>query len=251
MSGQELNVSETGSVDFRKIYEEVYGQWAYPADYQIDPAKTAMVIIDMQPAFTNSSIGYMKAFATQLNTSLDYFDSRVRELVLPNISKLLSVFRKEKMLIVYIVSWSETEDLSDMNRRQKRAIRKFEEAIGEQVWRKWNPGMNVCEEIDPQPYELVLHKRDASAFLSSMLPLVLKNAGIESVVLTGCNTNGCVFESACSAANMSYDIILVSDATACFAPTLQDEAENWISKFYGIVCTTEQTIEVLRGKSLS
>ena len=75
--------------------------------------------------------------------------------------------------------------------------------------------------------------------------MVLQNAGIETVVLTGVNTNGCVFETAVVGKNMGYDFILVNDTTACFDPRLQEEAEMWMARHFAWVRTTAETIELL------
>jgi len=241
----------SSKINFRELYEETYGEWSFITDYEIDPKKTALIVIDMQPAFTDSSIGYLKAYSKRLPTSLSYFDNRVRELVIPNIQRLLEYFRRRELFIAYVVTWSETEDLSDMDRFWRRAIVRWEEALGEQVWRKWNEGMQVRSEIAPLPHELVISKRTSSAFASSMLPYVLKNAGIDTAILVGCNTNGCVFSAACVGCNMGYDLIMASDTTACFSPTLQEEAEVWIARHFAKVCTTQQTIDLLDGKAVT
>ncbi len=47
----------------------------------------------MQPAFVDDTVGYMKAYSKKLSISLDYFANRVRDMVLPNISRLLECFR--------------------------------------------------------------------------------------------------------------------------------------------------------------
>ena len=80
--------------------------------------------------------------------------------------------------------------------------------------------------------------------------MISGHAEIETAVLAGCNTNGCVFSSACVGSNMGFDLIVPADATACFAPSLQAEAENWISRQWALVCTTEETIGLLHGKPL-
>ncbi len=233
--------------DFRQIDQDIYGSLSYAEGMPTDPAKTALLIVDMMPALTNSKIGAARAYSKSLSVGIKYFDERVQDMVIPNIGKFLEFFRKQEMTIVYIVTWSETDDLSDMQPYWQRAIRRYEALLGEQVWRKWNEGMQICDEIAPRGHELVLPKRTSSAFSSSMLDFCLKNAGIETVVLTGCNTNGCVFETAVVGNNMGYDFILASDATACFAPALQDVAETWIARHFGIVRTTDETIALLRA----
>ena len=234
-------------VDFHKLYADVYGDWSYASSDPVDPKKTALVIIDAQPAFVDSTVGYMKAYFKTIPASPDYFEHRVREIALPNINRLLDFYRARKLLIAYVITYSETEDLSDMDAVWTRAIRKWEKVLGEQIWRRWNEGMGFCPEIAPLPHELVLNKRTSSAFATSVLPLVLKNAGIETVVLAGFNTNGCVFETACVGSNLGYDFIVPCDATACFAPTLQAEAETWLAKHFANVSTTDETIALLEA----
>lgn len=232
--------------DFRKMYEEIYRTFTYNEGMVIDPAKTALVIIDMQKAFTSSKYGGLGgAFSKILKVGISYFENRVQELVIPNHVRLLEYFRRHGMTVVYIVTWSETDDLSDMPRYQQRTIRHWESMLGEQVYRKWNRGMDIWEQMAPQGHELVLPKRTGSAFASSMLPSCLQNAGIETVVLTGCNTNGCVFQTAVVGKNLGYDQIVVSDATACFAPVLQAEAETWLDRHFAQVLNTEETLALV------
>ena len=111
--------------------------------------------------------------------------------------------------------------------------------------------MQVRPEIAPLPHELVITKRTSSAFASSMLPYVLQNAGIETAILTGCNTNGCVFSAACVGCNMGYDLIVPSDTTACWTPTLQEESEVWIARHFAKVGTTQQTMDLLDGMPIT
>ena len=73
--------------------------------YSIEPKKTALVIIDMQPSLTDPNVGYCKAYSKKLPISLEYFDNRVRQVVIPNIQRLLEYFRRHGLLIVYVVMW--------------------------------------------------------------------------------------------------------------------------------------------------
>ncbi len=237
-----------GEIDFGEIYEDIYGSFDYNQGMEIDPDRTALVVVDMQPGLTSPKVGMGKAYSQLLKISTDYFDNRVQNVAIPNIGRLLDFFRRQDMMVVYIVTWSETDDLSDMPDYQKRAIRRWEAVYGEQLYRKWTEGSNVWEQIAPREHELVLPKRTASAFASSMLPFCLQNAGIKTVVLTGCNTNGCVFETAVVGRNVGYEFILVSDATACFAPVLQNQAEVWMARHFALVRTTEETITLLKSE---
>ncbi len=231
--------------DFQKLYNRIYADWSYGSGFDIELENIALVIVDMQPALTSSKTGMGKAFGFFLNVSLDYFEERIQNTVLPNTARLIDYFRKNNMMVVYVVTWSETQDLSDMPRYQRRSIERWEKALGEQVYRKWNAGMHVYDEIAPKDTELVIPKRTGSAFASSVLDSCLRNAGIRQIVATGCNTNGCYFETLVVGSNFGYELIMANDATACFDPVLQDEAEAWIGRHFATVRTTQETIDLL------
>ena len=232
--------------DFSRLNEEIYGSFTYKRGISIEPCRTALVLVDMQPSLTSPHVGQGKAFSRILKCDIDYFANRVQDLVLPNQGRLLEHFRASGMIIVYVVTWSETEDLSDMSPALQKTIRHWEEVLGEQVYRKWNEGMDIWPVIAPRKSELICQKRSASAFTSSTIDFCLRQANIQTVVLTGCNTNGCVFETAVVGKNLGYDFVLVNDATACFHPVLQNEAEAWFARHFGLVHTTDETLELLR-----
>ena len=233
------------SFSFAKMNEQIYGDYHYNQGIEIDPAKTGLVVVDMQPAFFDTCFGQAKSNAKLMPGGLDYFGQRVKELVIPRHQQLLNYFRSHGMLVVYIVTWSESETLADMMPQQKRNIRRWEQTISEQCYRKWNPGMAVADQIAPLGHEMIVPKTTGSAFISSMLPTILHNAGVNTVVLTGINTNGCVFETAVAGKNMGFDFVLVSDATACYHPLLQEEAEVWMARHFALIRTTDQTMRML------
>ena len=68
------------------------------------------------------------------------------------------------------------------------------------------------------------------------------DADVDTVVLVGCNTNGCVFETAAVGKNMGLEFVMPGNATACFHPILRTEAEVWNGWHFGQVCTTEEAI---------
>ena len=55
-----------------------------------------------------------RTFAKIIRNGTQYFDDRVSNMVITNNARLLETFRKANMKVVYIVTWSETEYLSDM-----------------------------------------------------------------------------------------------------------------------------------------
>ena len=77
-------------------------------------------------------------------------------------------------------------------------------------------GNEIKDMVKPKPGEPVIQKTENSAFIGTDLEERLRAANQSSVVLTGLTTDHCVSTTARMAANLGFDTILVSDATATF-----------------------------------
>jgi nicotinamidase-related amidase len=74
--------------------------------------------------------------------------------------------------------------------------------------------------VTPQEGEPVIDKRHSSAFQKTLLDEHLKQSGVDTVVITGLQTEYCV-DSACRAAfALGYCVVLASDAHTTFATTV-------------------------------
>jgi nicotinamidase-related amidase len=69
----------------------------------------------------------------------------------------------------------------------------------------------IDSRVDPQPEDVIVTKRRVSAFSGSDLDVVLRAAGIESLVLTGIATSGVVLSTLRQAADQDFDLIVLSD----------------------------------------
>lgn len=238
----------TDKIDFglRTKFRELHGEFRYHHDVNLERDKSALVIVDFQPAFFDSKYAIGRANNEMLPKGTAYHEKRCKEIAIPNTRRILDHFREQGRLVVHIVTWSETDDLSDMPPQQKKNIQRWDKVAGEQSYRKWNPGMQVCEDLAPLDHELVVPKQAASAFMSSMLPNILQHAGTETVILCGINTNGCVFETAVGGKNLGFSQILISDATSAFDPWLQELAEAWIERHFAAVHTTDELLDMLK-----
>ncbi len=49
--------------DFRQIDQDIYGSLGYAGGMPTDPAKTALLIVDMLPELTNSKVGRPRLIA--------------------------------------------------------------------------------------------------------------------------------------------------------------------------------------------
>ncbi len=76
------------------------------------------------------------------------------------------------------------------------------------------PETEIHPAVTPQPGELVLTKRRVGPFSTTNLDEVLKKQGIETLVLMGISTSGCVLSTVRWAADIDYQLIVLSDCCA-------------------------------------
>jgi len=88
--------------------------------------------------------------------------------------------------------------------------------------RPGQPGVEIKEEIRPEPGESVVQKSVSSAFIGTSLERDLRARGSKALVITGMQTNMCVSTTARMAGNLGFDTYVVSDATATFDNTGPD-----------------------------
>jgi len=74
-----------------------------------------------------------------------------------------------------------------------------------------NPAAEIHSAFAPQPQDIVVTKRRVGAFSGSDLEIVLRAQGINHLVLTGIATSGVVLSTLRAAADMDYQISVISD----------------------------------------
>jgi Amidases related to nicotinamidase len=79
-----------------------------------------------------------------------------------------------------------------------------------------SPGVELKPEGKPVPGEPLLSKDVNSAFIGTDLEARLRSSGVMTVVIVGLTTDHCVSTTARMAANLGFEAIVVSDATATF-----------------------------------
>jgi len=83
-------------------------------------------------------------------------------------------------------------------------------------YRPGQPGAEFKPEVVPIECETIIDKHVNSAFVGTRLEGLLRDKGIESLVLTGVITNNSVEATARMAGNLGFETFVVSDATATF-----------------------------------
>ncbi|RIX98490.1 isochorismatase family protein [Aureimonas flava] len=74
-----------------------------------------------------------------------------------------------------------------------------------------NPLAEFCEGVGPLDGEPVVTKQYASAFFATSLAPMLHAQGVDTVILAGCSTSGCIRASAVDAVQHGFRTIVVRD----------------------------------------
>ncbi len=74
-----------------------------------------------------------------------------------------------------------------------------------------DPDAAIHPDLAPKPGETVVTKKRVSAFAGSDLELILRAGGIDHLVLTGIATSGVVLSTLRAAADLDYQLTILSD----------------------------------------
>lgn len=110
-----------------------------------------------------------------------------------------------------------------------------------------DPLAEFCAEVAPRPGELVITKQYASAFFGTSLAPTLVAAGIDTVVLAGCSTSGCIRASAVDAMQHGFRTIVVRECVGDRHPAPHDANLFDIDSKYGDVVSLAETLAALRA----
>ena len=190
---------------------------------QIDPQRTALVIIDMQEYFLNPNSPFSRACEAQVPGVLAYFQERGRTVVEPALQRLLAYFRTHGLRVIYTTVASELADGADlMPIFQQRNAATRQQIGAASVPPRYDAWAHIVGALEPRGDELVVNKTTYGTFSSTGLDHTLRNLGITTLVIGGVVTNVCVETTARDAADLGYQVILVDDACATYSPEIHE-----------------------------
>jgi len=179
-----------------------------PSQRRLEPARTALLVIDMQRDFLDPG-----GYAAQAGLDI----SRLREPI-TSIRALLVAARHERVNVVHTRE-GHLPDLSDCPPAKLERSRAAGAPIGSQgplgrLLLRGEYGHDFIDELQPWPGELVVDKPGYSAFEHTDLQAWLEERSIETLILTGVTTEVCVSSTLRTAVDRGYRCITVRDACA-------------------------------------
>jgi nicotinamidase-related amidase len=206
----------------------------------LTPARTALLVIDMQRDFL-----LPEGYAAQAGLDITPLVATIRP-----IGKLLAVARAAGLLIVHTRE-GHLPDLSDCPPYKLERSRRANAEIGSKgplgrLLVRGEAGQDFVDALHPLAGEIVIDKPGYSAFAHTTLQQVLTKRGIETLVMTGVTTEVCVSSTLRTAVDHGYRCITVSDACASGDPALHKAALAMIGVeggVFGEVATTASVVE--------
>lgn len=199
---------------------------------RFDPAKTALLIVDMQNAFMMPGVAHMLC-AEAVN-------------IVPNINRLASAMRAAGGTVVWVIStfgeaslknWPVLHEMVGPERTGPRIAALAEGSIGHQLW----------ADLVPEQGDLTVVKTKYSAFIqgSSSIEQVLRKRGINTVLVTGTVTGVCCESTARDAMMLNFHSVMVTDANAAMT---DDDHNASLTAFYlsfGDILSTDQIVSYI------
>jgi nicotinamidase-related amidase len=105
----------------------------------------------------------------------------------------------------------------------------------------------VDDRIQPQASDYVLEKKFASAFFGTDLDFHLKSRGVDTIVMTGCTTSGCIRASAIDSLQYGFHTVVVKDGVGDRAQGPHEANLFDIDAKYGDVVTMTDVIGYLHS----
>lgn len=186
-----------------------------PQEPPFDPARTALLIIDLQYLDAHPD-GWMGRLARDQGRP-DLLQERwdfIQE-ILPNVRRLQDACRSGGVELIHIRVKYLTRDCRD----GQRSLAKEEKAVSANA-----RDDDFLEEVAPVGDEIIIDKTSAGAFNSTAIDQILRNMQIDRLWVTGIVTEGCVEMTTRDAADRGYYTTLVSDACASSTHVAHEDA---------------------------
>ncbi len=202
-------------------------------------SKTALLVIDMQYIDASPDFGvFARAHQEGHGYLFDYYFQRLQHEVIPNTQLLLHTFRELQAEVIF----TKIESLT-ANGRDRSTSHKL---LGVHA-PKYSREGQILESVSPQPDEMVISKTASGAFGTTNIDYVLRNLGIEMIVVTGVFTNECVENTVRTAADMGFVVAIAEDAVAALTPELHDGALSTLGHSYAQVMKTHDIVRQMRS----
>jgi biuret amidohydrolase len=200
---------------------------AEPEPLEVDTGRMALVIIDMQRDFLEPG-----GFGAVLGNDV----TRLTAAVGP-CANVLAAARRAGILVIHTRE-GHRPDLTDAPplkvERGDPALRIGAPGPMGRILVRGEPGHDIIPELYPAIGEPVIDKPGKGAFYQTDLELMLRNRGIETLLVCGVTTEVCVHTTVREANDRGFRCIVLADCCASYFPEFHDMGLKMIKAQGGI-----------------
>ncbi len=222
----------------RSIY---YAGAPEPEDLDLNPAETALLVIDVQNTYLErpdrATLGPAERASYDAWTP---FHDRMHNLVIPRTAELLAFCRRRGIECLFARIACHTADGRDRSLSQKKP------GWNNLLLPKNELPSQLVPELAPRGDEIVVTKTTDSALTGTNLRLILHNLGVRNVVCAGIFTDQCVSSTVRSLADESYNVVVVEDCCAAGSDALHEKELDIINMIYCHVVTAAELKSMMK-----
>lgn len=200
----------------------------------LDPARTALLVIDMQNAFVMPG-GSM--------ARLGLSTVRGHDIIEP-VHRLIDACRKRGLPVIHTLTTFRS-DYADAGLVAQRfpAL----QHLGHIMAGTWDA--QIIDRLLPREGEYVIAKSRFNAFYGTNLELVLRSLGVDTLIVTGVATNVCVESTIREAFIRDVSVILPRDATASYTKEMEEASLATLGFMFANVATVDDVVEAIESVS--
>lgn len=189
--------------------------------------KTAVLCIDLQNEYRPGAAWPVLGF----------------DAVLANAARLIAAARANSVPVIHLQAWVEDAERKSYALLEDCIDPKARSAVA------GSDGADICAEVAPLGGDVVVRKQWPSGFMGTELESVLRQRGVEDIVVTGVVTDSCVQGTVYDAVYRGFRVWLVKDACSSLSCMMHRTAVlDMANRLYGGgVLVTDEAVKALAG----
>lgn len=211
-----------------------------PADRErsIVPSRTALLSVDMQNAeWSPEAIADARKPGSPTAHHLAFM-TRIEEVLLPAQARLQAAARAAGIEVMFTTIEALTKDGRDVSLDHK---------VSNLFFPKGSWEARVIDEVGPEGDEIIIPKTSSGVFNSTNIDYVLRNLGIDYLIVYGVCTDQCVEGTVRDAADRGYFVTQIEDCCATYDQTNHDNSIRTMDGHFARVRSSDAMIEEIES----
>lgn len=222
-----LSGTNVFALDGKKAPLQANAAAASKPQLTIDPAKTALLIMDYQ----NDIIGMI--------------GENARGPLIERANTILKAARQAKIQVIYVaVRFREGYPEIDPQNKLFSMLKQTGRLV------EGTPGAEIDSRVAPQPGDIVVTKRRVGAFSTTDLETILRAKKIDNLVMFGFSTSGVVLSTVRWAADKDYSMAVVSDLCADRDSEAHRVLMEKVFPWQATVATSDEFLKAIGAKAM-